>query len=446
MTDPDSSQDLHATAEPPMRTAVILPWRPEGQMRDAEARLDEAVELARSIGLDIVHTATVNLRAPQPATLLGSGQVATLGMAMAEARVGLAMVDAALTPVQQRNLEREWHCKVIDRTGLILDIFGERARTREGALQVELAHLQYQRSRLVRSWTHLGRQRGGFGFLGGPGETQIEADRRLIGDRIARLRQEIEEVRRTRGLQRSARQRVPAPVVALVGYTNAGKSTLFNALTGAAAFAENQLFATLDPTMRGLELPSGRRAVLSDTVGFISALPTELIAAFRATLEEVAEADLILHVRDGAHPDSQAQRADVITVLDGMVQDGTLDAGWRHRSLEVLNKADLLGGVAQVGARAGEIAVSALTGEGLETLRAAIDTRLSEGMVTAGYDIPTNDGAQLAWLYGHGEVIGRQDSDDSIRVTVRLSPDDRARFERQYLPAAEAGRPAGPER
>jgi GTP-binding protein HflX len=435
MTDPDTPTGLHATAEAPMRTAVILPWRAEGQMRDAAARLAEAAELARAIGLEIVHTATVTLRAPQPATLLGTGQVASLGAAMAAAQAGLVVVDAALTPVQQRNLEREWHCKVIDRTGLILDIFGERARTREGALQVELAHLQYQRSRLVRSWTHLGRQRGGFGFLGGPGETQIEADRRLIGDRIARLRQEIEDLRRTRGLHRTARQRMPAPVVALVGYTNAGKSTLFNALTGAEAFAENQLFATLDPTMRGLELPSGRQAILSDTVGFISALPTELVAAFRATLEEVAEADVILHVRDAAHPDSQAQRADVIAVLDGMVRDGTLDADWPRRSLEVLNKADLLGGVARAGARPGEIAVSALTGEGLPALRRAIDTRLSEGMVTAGYDIPISDGAQLAWLYGHGEVIGRQDTDDSIHVTVRLSPDDRARFERQHLPA-----------
>jgi GTPase len=436
MTDTDSAAGLHPTAEPPMRTAVVLPWRAEGQMRDAAARLAEAVELARSIGLDIVHTATLTLRVPQPATLLGTGQVATLGAEMAAAHVGLVVVDAPLTPVQQRNLEREWHCKVIDRTGLILDIFGERARTREGTLQVELAHLEYQRSRLVRSWTHLGRQRGGFGFLGGPGETQIEADRRLIGDRIARLRQEIEEVRRTRGLQRAARRRAAAPVVALVGYTNAGKSTLFNALTGAEAFAENQLFATLDPTMRALELPSGRPAVLSDTVGFTSALPTELVAAFRATLEEVAEADLILHVRDAAHPDTQAQRADVIAVLNGMVQDGTLEDDWPRRSLEVLNKADLLGGVARLGARPGEIAVSALTGEGLPALRAAIGTRLSEGMVVAGYDIPVNDGAQLAWLYGHGEVIGRQDTDEAIHVTVRLSPDDRARFERQHLPAA----------
>jgi GTPase len=431
MSDTESHPVLHDTAAAPMRTAVILPWQPDGQSRDAAARLAEAVELSRSIGLDVVHTVTLPLRAARPATLLGSGQVATLGEAIAAQRIGLAMVDAALSPVQQRNLERTWDCKVIDRTGLILDIFGERARTREGALQVELAHLQYQRSRLVRSWTHLERQRGGFGFLGGPGETQIEADRRLIGERIARLRREIEEVRRTRGLHREARRRVPFPLIALVGYTNAGKSTLFNALTGAAVAAEDQLFATLDPTLRGIALPSGRRAILSDTVGFVSALPTELVAAFRATLEEVAEADIILHVRDAAHPDSQAQRTDVVAVLDGMAKDGTLDADWPRRTIEVLNKADLLGGVAQVAARPDEIAVSALTGEGLPALLATIDTRLSEGLVTVGYDIPTSDGAQLAWLYGHGEVIGRQDGDEAIHVTVRLAPEARARFERQ---------------
>jgi GTP-binding protein HflX len=442
----DNDPGLQATAAPPPRTAVVLPWRNANEPRSAEAQLAEAAELARSIGLEIAHTAILPLRTPQPATLLGSGQVAALGEAMMAQRIGLAVVDAALSPVQQRNLERAWDCKVIDRTGLILDIFGERARTREGALQVELAHLQYQRSRLVRSWTHLGRQRGGFGFLGGPGETQIEADRRLIGDRIARLKAEIEEVRRTRGLHREARRRVPFPVVALVGYTNAGKSTLFNALTGAGAFVENQLFATLDPTLRGLALPSGRKVILSDTVGFISELPTELVAAFRATLEEVAEADIILHVRDAAHPDTQAQRADVIAVLEGMAKDGTLDADWQHRSIEVLNKADLLGGIAQVGARPGEIVVSALTGEGLPALTAAIDTRLSEGMVTAGYDIPASDGAQLAWLYGHGEVIGRQDTDEAIHVTVRLSPEDRARFERQMVQPEQAARPTGPER
>ena len=272
--------------------------------------------------------------------------------------------------MQQRNLERAWGCKVIDRTGLILDIFGERAATREGALQVELAHLDYQRSRLVRSWTHLERQRGGFGFLGGPGETQIEADRRLITDRIVRLKRELEQVRRTRGLHRSARRRVPFPVVALVGYTNAGKSTLFNALTGAEIHAQDQLFATLDPTMRGLVLPAGRRVILSDTVGFISDLPTELVAAFRATLEEVAEADLILHVRDAAHPDSAAQRADVLAVLEGMAREGTLAEDFATRTIEILNKADLLGGVASLPTRQGAVAVSAITGEGLDTLKA----------------------------------------------------------------------------
>ena len=342
----------------------------------------------------------------------------------------VVVVDAALSPVQQRNLERAWDCKVIDRTGLILDIFGERAATREGALQVELAHLDYQRSRLVRSWTHLERQRGGFGFLGGPGETQIEADRRLIGERIVKLRKELEQVRRTRGLHRSARRRVPFPVVALVGYTNAGKSTLFNALTGASVDARDQLFATLDPTMRGLRLPSGRRAILSDTVGFVSELPHELVEAFRATLEEVAEADVILHVRDAAHPDSAAQQADVVAVLEGMARDGTLDADWPARTITVLNKADLLGGVAHVKARGDAVAVSALTGEGFPALLAAIEARIARGMETAAYDIPPEDGARLAWLYQHGEVLDRRDEEDGVHVTVRLLPADRARFER----------------
>jgi GTP-binding protein HflX len=378
-----------------------------------------------------VHEAIVPLRQRRPSTLLGEGQVAMQKTAIAENEVTVAIVDAALSPVQQRNLERDWGCKVIDRTGLILDIFGERAATREGALQVELAHLEYQRSRLVRSWTHLERQRGGFGFLGGPGETQIEADRRLIGDRIVRLKKELEQVRRTRGLHRSARRRVPFPVVALVGYTNAGKSTLFNTLTGAEVTARDQLFATLDPTMRGLRLPSGRRAILSDTVGFISELPTELVAAFRATLEEVAEADVILHVRDVAHPDSAAQRSDVIGVLDGMVRDGTLDAAWPERTIEVLNKIDLLGGVDAVTPRSSAVAVSALTGEGLPALLAAIDVRIAAGMETADYMIPPEDGARLAWLYEHGEIVEREDADDAIHVTVRLLPSDRARFERE---------------
>ena len=340
-------------------------------------------------------------------------------------------MDTAVTPVQQRNLERAWGCKVIDRTGLILDIFGERAATREGTLQVELAHLEYQRSRLVRSWTHLERQRGGFGFLGGPGETQIEADRRLIGDRLAKIRKELEQVRRTRGLHRSARRRVPFPVIALVGYTNAGKSTLFNSLTGADVVARDQLFATLDPTMRGIQLPSGRRAILSDTVGFISDLPTELVAAFRATLEEVAEASVILHVRDAAHPDSAAQRADVVAVLESLAADGTLATDWPERTVEVLNKADLLGGVDAVQARPGAVVVSAITREGVPGLMGALDARIMAGMETADYTLRPDDGAALAWLYENGDVVTRADGDDGIRVTVRLLPADRARFARR---------------
>jgi GTP-binding protein HflX len=387
------------------------------------------VGLAASIGLVVVHSAILPLRARRPATLLGPGQMEAEKLHLQAEEVTVAIVDASLSPVQQRNLERGWGCKVIDRTGLILDIFGERAVTREGSLQVELAHLDYQRSRLVRSWTHLERQRGGFGFLGGPGETQIEADRRLITDRIVRLKKELEQVRRTRGLHRSARKRAPFPVVALVGYTNAGKSTLFNALTGAEVHAQDQLFATLDPTMRGLVLPSGRRVILSDTVGFISELPTELVAAFRATLEEVAEADVILHVRDAAHPDTAAQRADVLAVLEGMAKDATLDEDFPTRTIEVLNKADLLGGADTLPARPGSVAVSAITGEGLEALKTLLDGRIAAGMEQAEYDIGHEDGARLAWLYAHGEVIEREDGDDTAHVTVRLLPADRARFE-----------------
>ncbi len=426
---------------------MILPWSRLGQElpqqilgtqdsgvpdrpRAAQARLAEAVGLCASIGLVVVHDAILPLRIRRPSTLLGEGQVATQGRALSRLHVTVVVVDAMLSPVQQRNLERAWGCKVIDRTGLILDIFGERAATKEGTLQVELAHLEYQRSRLVRSWTHLERQRGGFGFLGGPGETQIEADRRLIDERLVRLKKDLEQVRRTRGLHRSARKRVPFPVVALVGYTNAGKSTLFNALTGAEVVVKDQLFATLDPTMRGLRLPSGRRAILSDTVGFISELPHELVEAFRATLEEVSQADVILHVRDAAHPDTAAQRADVMKVLDEMVADGALEASWPSRTIEVLNKADLMGGVEGVTVRAGAVAVSAITGDGLRALAEAIDARIAEGMEIASYEIAPEDGARIAWLYQHGAVVTRSDDDTAVRVTVRLLPADRARFER----------------
>ena len=426
---------------------MILPWSRFGQElpqqnlgtqdsgvpdrpRAAQARLAEAVGLCASIGLVVVHDAILPLRIRRPSTLLGEGQVATQGRALSRRHVTVVVVDAMLSPVQQRNLERAWGCKVIDRTGLILDIFGERAATKEGTLQVELAHLEYQRSRLVRSWTHLERQRGGFGFLGGPGETQIEADRRLIDERLVRLKKDLEQVRRTRGLHRSARKRVPFPVVALVGYTNAGKSTLFNALTGAEVVAKDQLFATLDPTMRGLRLPSGRRAILSDTVGFISELPHELVEAFRATLEEVSQADVILHVRDAAHPDTAAQRADVMKVLDEMVADGALEASWPSRTIEVLNKADLMGGVEGVTVRSGAVAVSAITGDGLRALAEAIDARIAEGMEIASYEIAPEDGARIAWLYQHGAVVTRSDDDTAVRVTVRLLPADRARFER----------------
>jgi GTPase len=419
----------------PTRAAVILPWEREevsDNRRSSEARLAEAMGLAASIGLVLVHSAIVPLRRRRPSALLGEGQVETVHEDLKAHEVELVVMDTALTPVQQRNLERAWGCKVIDRTGLILDIFGERARTREGALQVELAHLDYQRSRLVRSWTHLERQRGGFGFLGGPGETQIEADRRLISTRIARLKREIEEVRRTRGLHRHARQRTPYPVIALIGYTNAGKSTLFNARTGAAVHAEDQLFATLDPTMRSIALPSGTPAILSDTVGFISDLPTELVAAFRATLEEVAEADVILHVRDIAHPDTAAQKADVLGVLAAMVKDGTLDPDWPQRTIDVLNKADLLGGVSEVPGLVEDgntIAISALNGDGLDALRAAIDERLASAKEVASFQLVPSDGAKLAWLYRHGEVLTREDEEEAIRVTVRMLPADRARFE-----------------
>ncbi|OUJ04699.1 GTPase HflX [Acetobacter malorum] len=414
------------------RGAVILPWEKSAHDQDvraAEARLEEAVGLAASIGLVIVLQATLLLRTRRSATLLGKGQVDSLKIAVQAEKIDVLVVDARLSPAQQRNLETEFGCKVIDRTGLILDIFGARAATKEGTLQVELAHLEYQRSRLVRLWTHLERQRGGFGFLGGPGETQIEADRRMIGDRIVRLKKDLEQVRRTRGLHRQARKRVPFPVVALVGYTNAGKSTLFNALTGAAVYAKDQLFATLDPTMRAITLPSGRRVILSDTVGFISDLPTELIAAFRATLEEVAEADIILHVRDIAHPDSAAQKKDVFHVLEGMARDNMIEPDWSGRMIEVLNKIDLLGGPEELAQLGDAIGISAITGDGLPELMALIDQQMTATMEEVRYRVPLSDGAASAWLYQHGEVLNRKDDESGVDITVRIKAEDRARFE-----------------
>lgn len=395
-----------------------------------EARLEEAVGLARAIGLDVVHAEIARIARPRPSTLLGSGTLESLGGLIAENDIGLVVVDGQLSPVQQRNLERRWQTKVIDRTGLILEIFGERARTHEGRLQVELAALSYQRSRLVRSWTHLERQRGGFGFLGGPGESQLEIDRRLIGERIARLKRELEGTRRTRGLHREARRRVPYPVVALVGYTNAGKSTLFNRLTRSSVVAGDMLFATLDPTMRRLELPSGRQVILSDTVGFISQLPTHLVAAFRATLEEVTQADIVVHVRDSHHPDSEAQHRDVLNVLGDLGLSEVLEDGL----IEVMNKIDLLDPAARDSVKNQQlrnghgVALSAVTGEGCDKLRELLDHRLEHADRLVRLDIPLTDGKMLAWLYRRGEVIGRRDDNEAAHLSVRLSEEDIARL------------------
>ena len=411
---------------------VIHPVVRKDALRAPEARLAEAVRLTGSIGVEVSATRIVRLARPRPATLLGNGAIDDVKEALAGEEAGLVVVDGALTPVQQRNLERAWDAKVIDRTGLILEIFGARARTREGVLQVDLAALSYQRTRLVRSWTHLERQRGGAGFLGGPGEAQIEIDRRLIDEKIVKLKRQLEDVRRTRGIQRRARRRVPFPVVALVGYTNAGKSTLFNRLTDGEVLAQDQLFATLDPTMRGLDLPSGRRAILSDTVGFISDLPTQLVAAFRATLEEVVEADLILHVRDIADPDTAAQKHDVDLVLD------ELEAHLTPR-MELWNKIDLLDAPPAMN---GGVPVSAVTGQGVEDLLEAVDTELSRSRTVCDFVLPPDDGAAIAWLYRHGDVQRREDGDDGVSLTVSLDPADRARFERQFQPERNSLTPA----
>lgn len=413
-------------------------------LRGIEAKLEEAVGLAAAIELTVVKAGIVTLASIKPATFLGTGKVEEIAGIVRAEEAGLVFVDAALSPVQQRNLEKAWNAKVIDRTGLILEIFGERAHTREGTLQVELAHLNYQRSRLVRSWTHLERQRGGFGFLGGPGETQIEADRRQIGERIGKIEREIEKVKRTRSLHRENRKRVPYPIIALVGYTNAGKSTLFNTLTKASVPAQDLLFATLDPTLRAVDLPRGTRVIVSDTVGFISELPTMLIAAFRATLEEVTEADIVVHVRDVSHGDSEAQAIDVANIL----QELGIDSGDHARIIEVWNKVDRLdenerARISNVAGRKSDerkpVLLSALTGEGVPALIDEIEARVTAKRTTLSLTLDTADGEGFGWLHRQGEVLGRALSKDDgrLEVTIRVEPDKIALIKRRFPDAVD---------
>ncbi len=414
------------------RAILVLPDF-GGDRRNHDARLDEATGLAEAIGIQVVGRHAFRIRAAKAATLIGSGQIDLVKLDIAEHDAELLIVDASLTAIQQRNLERALEVKVIDRTGLILEIFGERAATAEGRLQVELAHLDYQAGRLVRSWTHLERQRGGFGFLGGPGETQIEADRRLIRDRMAKLRRELEQVTRTRALHRARRHKAPWPVIALVGYTNAGKSTLFNLMTSAEVLAEDLLFATLDPTMRAVSLPGINKAILSDTVGFVSNLPTQLVAAFRATLEEVVSADLILHVRDIAHPDSDAQAEDVKTVLQEIGVGGPEGAPM----IEIWNKIDLLDEEegahtrAEAARRDDVVLVSAISGEGVDHLRDMLSNRLLGGARIHDIRLDASDGAGLSWLHRHGNIISQEAEDEHLNVAVRMSEVDWERWVRR---------------
>lgn len=395
----------------------------------AEARLAEAVGLALAIDLDVAYQEIIRLRRVKPATLIGQGVLERLLPILREKEVELLVVDAELTPIQQRNLEKFLQIKVIDRTALILEIFGERAQTSEGKLQVELAHLSYQRSRLVRSWTHLERQRGGAGFLGGPGETQVELDRRIIDDKILRIKKELEKVRQTRQIQRSARKRVPYPVVALVGYTNAGKSTLFNTLTKGNVLAKDMLFATLDPALRKLELPSGRVVILSDTVGFISDLPHELVMAFRATLEEVLEADIIVHVRDAANVESKEQKQDVLKVLESL---GLENVEQSRKYIELLNKADLLTEEKQkeLSKSKKTVLVSALTGEGCNNFLQELDERLADGFEVLEFGVPVTEGKLIAWVYENSEILSKQIKEDTIVFKVRLDEKSAARLKK----------------
>jgi GTP-binding protein HflX len=438
-------------ARAPTRAAVIVPVLPRSfrldddsaqnrprLTRSPDARHEEAVGLAQAIDLNIVYSAVVVVNDPRPATLLGSGKVEEIAEIVKEGKVEVVIFDHPLTPVQQRNLEKELNAKVLDRTALILEIFGERARTKEGALQVELAHLNYQKGRLVRSWTHLERQRGGGGFLGGPGETQIEADRRVLQDKIIKLKRELETVRRTRDLHRAKRKKVPFPVVAIVGYTNAGKSTLFNKLTGAGVLAEDMLFATLDPTLRRVRLPHGTPIILSDTVGFISDLPTHLVAAFRATLEEVVEADLVIHLRDIADPDTAAQAEDVERILG----DLGVDAGDRKHVIEVWNKIDLLDdsnrarllGEGTVDRPEPPIAISAVTGEGLDALAAIIEQRVSGDLREVTVALRPHQLGLIDWLYRNGDVVSREDNEDgSVSISIRATEAARGEIESRLL-------------